>query len=73
MFFLVTAKILEMESITVVIGQLGWYFMTVLLGLFTHGVFVVPFIYSFFTRKLPFKFIANMSQAIVTAFGTASR
>lgn len=71
-FFLVVAKILEMESIAVVIGQLGWYFMTVLTGLLIHGFVVVPFIYSFFTRKLPFKFIANMSQAIVTAFGTAS-
>lgn len=71
-FFLVAAKILEMESIAVVIGQLGWYFMTVLLGLFIHGLIVIPFIYSFFTRRLPFRFIANMSQAFVTAFGTAS-
>jgi len=70
--FLVSSKILSMESISTVMSQLGLYFFTVLLGLFIHGFVVVPLIYSIGTRKLPFKFIANMSQAIVTAFGTAS-
>uniref|UniRef100_A0AAG5D9K4 Amino acid transporter n=1 Tax=Anopheles atroparvus TaxID=41427 RepID=A0AAG5D9K4_ANOAO len=35
--FLVAAKLLEMASFVEVLGQLGWYFMTVMLGLFVHG------------------------------------
>lgn len=36
-FFLVAAKLLEMASFVEVLGQLGWYFMTVMLGLMLHG------------------------------------
>lgn len=35
--FLVAAKLLEMASFVEVLGQLGWYFMTVMLGLMLHG------------------------------------
>ncbi|XP_033611179.1 excitatory amino acid transporter 1 isoform X2 [Cryptotermes secundus] len=71
-FFLVAAKVLEMESFEVIVGQLGMYFTTVLLGLFIHGFVVIPLYYSICTRKLPFRFIVNMSQALFTAFGTGS-
>jgi len=62
-----------MESFEVIVGQLGMYFTTVLLGLFIHGFIVIPLYYSICTRKLPFRFILNMSQALFTAFGTGSR
>jgi Na+/H+-dicarboxylate symporter len=65
--------VLEMESFEVIVGQLGMYFMTVLLGLLIHGFIVIPLYYSICTRKLPFRFIVNMSQALFTAFGTGSR
>ncbi|KAJ9580484.1 hypothetical protein L9F63_024341, partial [Diploptera punctata] len=71
-FFLVAAKILEMESFEAIVGQLGMYFMTVLVGLFIHGFIVIPVYYTICTRKLPFRFIVNMSQALFTAFGTGS-
>ncbi|XP_065207132.1 excitatory amino acid transporter isoform X2 [Planococcus citri] len=71
-FFLVIKSILEMESFAVLLGQMGLYFLTVLLGLFVHGFVTVPSIYLLFLRKFPFKFIKNMSPAIVTAFGTGS-
>lgn len=71
-FFLVVTNILEMESFAVLLGQMGLYFMTVLLGLMVHGFLTVPGIYLLFLRKFPFKFIRNMSPAIVTAFGTGS-
>lgn len=36
-FFLITEKMLEIKSFTDVFIQLGWYFMTVMLGLVLHG------------------------------------
>lgn len=71
--FLVSSKILEMESFDVIIGQLGMYFMTVLLGLCIHGFIVLPIMYFIITKKSPIKFTMNMGQALATAFGTASR
>lgn len=70
--FLVCGKVLGMESFSVIIGQLGMYFITVLLGLFIHGFIVIPAIYAIFTRTLPFRFIFNMFSALITAFGTSS-
>ena len=37
MGFLIAAKIIEMDSIAATIQSLGWYFITVMLGLFLHG------------------------------------
>jgi len=71
-FFLIGGQILEMDDFAVVAGQLGKYFMTVLVGLFVHGFIVLPIIYTVMTRKLPFRFILNMTNAFTTAFGTAS-
>merc|ERR1712038_1039744 len=71
-FFLIGGQILEMKDFSVVAGQLGLYFMTVLVGLFVHGFVVLPIIFSVCTRQLPFRFIANMTNAFTTAFGTAS-
>lgn len=71
-FFLVTSKILEMKSFAEMMEKLGLYFATVLLGLFVHGLVVLPAIFLVFTKTLPFRFLGNMSQAFITAFGTAS-
>lgn len=65
--------IIEMEDFSVMLGQLGLYFGTVVLGIFIHGLFVLPTIYTLLTRRLPFRFLANMTQAYITAFATASR
>ena len=54
------------------IGRTGWYFATVLLGLGIHGLVTLPLIYWIFTRKNPYRFLYHMSQAILTAFSTAS-
>jgi len=54
------------------LAKLGWYFLVVILGLSVHGMVVLPLIYGLVCRKLPFRFIANQSQAIMTAWGTAS-
>merc|ERR1719334_847974 len=70
--FLVAGQILQMKDVTGEFAKLGWYFFTVLLGLFIHGLIVLPAIYTVVTRTLPFRFIANMGNPLATAFGTAS-
>ena len=54
------------------LGQIGWYFLTVLVGLGIHAFGTLPLIYWFFTRKNPYRFMYHMSQALLTAFSTAS-
>ncbi|CAH1164415.1 unnamed protein product [Phaedon cochleariae] len=71
-FFLVAAKVLEIESFADLVGRLGLYFATVLLGLFLHGFGTLSILYFIAVRRLPFKVIAQLSQVLVTAFGTAS-
>ncbi|KAH3795884.1 hypothetical protein DPMN_149446, partial [Dreissena polymorpha] len=70
--FLIAAKIVEMEDFGVMIGQVGVYFITVLLGLLIHGACVLPLIYFALTRQNPYKFMYGISQALATAFGTSS-
>ncbi|XP_055599638.1 excitatory amino acid transporter 1-like [Uranotaenia lowii] len=69
---LILAKFLEMEDLGEVFAKLGMYFAVVVCGIIFHGAFVLPLIYFLLTRKNPYKFIANMAQAIATAFGTSS-
>ncbi|XP_023939971.1 excitatory amino acid transporter 3 [Bicyclus anynana] len=71
-FFLVTAKIMEIPSFSELVGRLGMYFMTVLLGLFLHGFGTLSVLFILATKKLPCRYIAKMGQVMATAFGTAS-
>ncbi len=48
------------------------YIATVLLGLGFHALVTLPALLYVFTRRNPFRFIGQMSQAILTAFSTAS-
>lgn len=64
---------MEIKSFEEIVGQLGLYFMTVLMGLFIHGFVTLSILYFICTRTLPFRFIAGMGQVLATAFGTASR
>ena len=52
--------------------QMGWYMVTVLLGLAIHALITLPFILYFVTRRNPYIFLYQMSQALLTAFSTAS-
>lgn len=72
-FFLVAAKLMEIKSFNEIVGQLGWYFMTVLAGLFLHGFGTLTVLFFLATRKFPFSYISQMGQVLATAFGTASR
>ena len=71
-FFLIIGQILELETLDVMAEQLGWYVITVALGLVIHGLVFLPTLFGICTKSLPFKFIGNMNFALATAFSTAS-
>ncbi|MEW4489484.1 dicarboxylate/amino acid:cation symporter [Thalassoglobus sp. JC818] len=48
------------------------YTITVLIGLALHAFLTLPLLLWVFTRRNPYKFMLQMSQAILTAFSTAS-
>ena len=53
--FLVAQQMLEMQDMAEEFKKLGWYFLTVLVGLAIHGFIVLPIIYTLITRQLPFR------------------
>jgi solute carrier family 1 (high affinity glutamate transporter) protein 1/solute carrier family 1 (high affinity glutamate transporter) protein 3 len=63
----------EQDDIGAVFKNIGWYFATVMGGLFIHGCLILPGLYILFTRTNPISFFSNMFEALATAFGTASR
>lgn len=71
--FLIAGKILEMEDMAVLGGQLGMYTLTVIVGLFVHAGGILPLIYFLITHRNPFPFIGGILQALITAMGTSSR
>jgi len=54
------------------IMKLGKYTLTVLLALMIHAVVVLPSILYFVTKRNPLRYLINASEAITTAFSTAS-
>ncbi|KAF7645106.1 hypothetical protein LDENG_00210070 [Lucifuga dentata] len=70
--FLVAGKILDMQDLSTLGKKLGWYGVTVLAGLFVHGLILLPFFYFLLTKKNPFTFIRGLLQAMVIALATSS-
>ena len=74
-FCLVTARFGEAQAegnLMEVLRQTGAYFVTVLAGLAVHAFITLPAILWVFTKRNPFRFMYQMSQALLTAFSTAS-
>ncbi|XP_068089843.1 excitatory amino acid transporter 1-like isoform X2 [Hyperolius riggenbachi] len=70
--FLISGKILEMDDLLVMGGQLGMYTITVIIGLLIHAVVVLPLLFFIVTRRNPWPFIGGLLQALITALGTSS-
>ena len=74
-FCLVAARfgIAQMEGQFVdLLGTLAGYMATVLIGLGIHAFITLPAILYLLTRRNPYRFMGQMSQALLTAFSTAS-
>uniref|UniRef100_A0A674NK46 Amino acid transporter n=1 Tax=Takifugu rubripes TaxID=31033 RepID=A0A674NK46_TAKRU len=70
--FLVAGKILDMQDPSTLGKKLGWYGITVLAGLFVHGLILLPLFYFILTKKNPFSYIRGLLQAMVIALATSS-
>ena len=74
-FCLVTARFGAAQAegnLLEVLRQTGAYFVTVVAGLAVHAFVTLPLILWLFTKRHPFRFMYQMSQALLTAFSTAS-
>jgi solute carrier family 1 (high affinity glutamate transporter) protein 1 len=74
-FCLVTSRFGEAQAegqFLEVMQQTGWYVLTILVGLGIHAMITLPAILYFFTKRNPYRFFGQMSQALLTAFSTAS-
>ncbi|KAM3876290.1 excitatory amino acid transporter 5-like [Diretmus argenteus] len=69
--FLVAGKILDMQDPSTLGRKLGWYGVTVMAGLFVHGLLLLLF-YFLLTRKNPFSYCRGLLQAMVIALATSS-
>lgn len=70
--FLIMPRIIAVDDAGQMFKSVGFFTITIILGLFIHGFLILPGIYYAITRKNPYKFIVGMSEALLTAFGTAS-
>ncbi|MBN3302276.1 excitatory amino acid transporter 5-like isoform X1 [Amia ocellicauda] len=70
--FLIAGKILEMDDPTAIGKKLGFYAITVVLGLVLHGLFILPCMYFFITKKNPIVYIRGILQALLIALATSS-
>ncbi|XP_011343467.1 excitatory amino acid transporter 3 [Ooceraea biroi] len=70
--FLITGRILEIDDFGDVISHLGFYVLTVFIGLVLQGFIILPFLHWIITRQSPYKIISKLGPAFATAIGTSS-
>ena len=71
-FGLVAARFARAGNLATLVGGLGKYMSTVLVGLGIHGLLVLPLVLWAFARRNPFRYLVNMGTPLLTAFSTAS-
>ena len=70
--FLIMPRIIAVDDAGQMFRSVGFFTLTIVIGLFIHGFLILPSIYYTFTKKNPYELIVGMSEALLTAFGTAS-
>ncbi len=72
-FGLVTSKFAKSgDALSGEMERIGWYMLTVLLGLAIHAFAVLPAFCSLLARRNPVRFFKAMFPALLTAWSTAS-
>jgi len=71
-FCLLTGQMLEVDDVHDTLSKMWAYIFTVLFGLLTHGLLVLPALYFLISGYQPFTVMGNVVHALVTAFGTSS-
>jgi Na+/H+-dicarboxylate symporter len=75
--FSITARVIAQQvqmgnEISEVISRLGLFFLTVLAGLFIHGLITLPLMVKLLGKADPVKHMKNMTTPLLTAFSTSS-
>lgn len=70
---LVAARVGGMKDILGTMQKLVFYMLTVICGQLIHSLVVLPLVFFIFTRKNPYVFMRGLTDALMTAFGIASR
>lgn len=55
-----------------VFARMGWYMLSVILGLLIHGLFTLPLSVYLLGKANPIKHLRNMTTPLLTAFSTSS-
>jgi Na+/H+-dicarboxylate symporter len=74
-FGLVVTRLAETgggPAVSAELSRIGYYTITVVAGLAIHAVVVLPLILWLLTKRDPLKYASGMTQALFTAFSTAS-
>ncbi len=67
-----TGKAGGWDSVIQDLTALSYYFATVVAALAIHGIVVLPLLLFLFTGKNPLRHLQDFSEAVITAFSTAS-
>ena len=75
--FSISAKVIAQQielgnNLTTILSRLGLYIVTVLLGLFIHGLIILPLTVKLLGKANPVKHLRNMATPLLTAFSTSS-
>lgn len=68
----IAGKILAVNDLALVMSQLGWFIVTIIVGVFLYQLVIMQLIYLAIVKKNPYKFYAGLAQGTLTAFATAS-
>jgi len=60
------------DSLEQLVSGLGWYSLTVIIGLLVHALITLPLLLRFLGHRKPWRYFLNVGDALTTAFTTAS-